>query len=292
MRKDFPSLRQAIPYIKIFSQKIFVLKLGGEVCDSATGVRALADQLSVLHAVGMKCVVVHGGGTQATELSQKLGIESEFIKGRRVTSPEMLQVMKMAIKGVVNTDMVSALNSFGISAVGLSGVDAALIESEKRPPKDIEGKMIDFGSVGDIKKVNPKIITALLDAGFIPVIACLSGGADGEVFNINGDTVATQIAIALKAEKLIFLTDVDGVMRNLKDSSTLISHLSFEEAKKCIKDGVIAGGMIPKIENCLQAISHGVPSTHIINGINPDSLILEVFTNEGCGTMATEKTDY
>ncbi len=282
MSRDFSDLERAIPYIKAFKDKVFVLKVGGEVCSELD---SLANQISTLQTLGLKIILVHGGGIQATKLGEKLSVESHFVKGRRVTSPEMLEVMKMAVKGIVNTDLVSALTKAGVQAVGLSGVDAGIIVSKKRAPKEIDGEKVDFGFVGDIEQVKPELINILLDFDFVPVVACLSSSESGDSLNVNGDTVAVELAVAAGAEKIIFLTSTDGVMRDLNDSTTLISQLTPGEVKTLISDKIVSGGMIPKLENCLDALSRGVPRAHIINGKVKNSLLTELFTNEGCGTM-------
>lgn len=282
MSRDFSDLERAIPYIRAFKDKVFVLKIGGEVCNE---LESLANQISTLQTLGLKIILVHGGGIQATKLGEKLSIESHFVKGRRVTSPEMLEVMKMAVKGIVNTDLVSALTKAGVQAVGLSGVDAGIIISKKRAPKEIDGESIDFGYVGDIEQVKPELINILLDFDFIPVVACLSSSESGDSLNVNGDTVAVELAVATGAEKIIFLTSTDGVMRDLNDPTTLISQLTPGEVKSLISDKIVSGGMIPKLENCLDALSRGVPRAHIINGKVKNALLTELFTNEGCGTM-------
>lgn len=282
MSRDFTALERAIPYIKAFKGKVFIIKVGGDVCNELD---SLVNQISILQTLGLKIILVHGGGVQATELGEKLSIESHFVKGRRVTSPEMLQVMKMAIKGIVNTDLVSALTKVGVQAVGISGVDAGIIVSKRRDPKEIDGESIDFGLVGDVERVNPELLNLLLDFDFIPVVACLSASQDGTTLNVNGDTVAVELAVTTGAEKIIFLTSTDGVMRVLNDPTTLISQLTPDEVRSLINDKVVSGGMIPKLENCLEALSRGVPRAHIINGKVKNSLLTELFTNEGCGTM-------
>ena len=289
MYRDFSALKNALPYIQAYQNKFFVVKLGGEVCEEIHVLEKIASEISLLSAFGLKIVVVHGGGNQATEHASKLGIESRMVQGRRVTSPEMLKAHTQAVRGELNTLLVSKFNASGLKAVGLSGVDGEILISEKRVPQDIEinGKIerIDFQQVGDIKEVHTSLLEALLLKGFTPVIASLSGGKDGEVFNVNADTIASQIAIALKAEKLIFLTAVDGVMRDIKNSATLFTELNLNQAEALIASGEISGGMIPKISNCKAALLGGVKRTHIVSGSAPDSLLTELFTNEGIGTM-------
>lgn len=289
MYRDFSALKNAVPYINEFRDKYFVVKLGGEVCENVSVIEKIASEIALISTFGLKIAVVHGGGTQATEHASKLGIESKMIHGRRVTSPEMLKAHTQAVRGELNTLLVSQFNAQGLKAVGLSGVDGEILISEKRLPQDIEidGKIerIDFQQVGDIKEVNTSLLEALFSRGFTPVIASLSGGKSGEVYNVNGDTIASQIAIALKAEKLIFLTAVDGVMRDIHNPTTLLSELNLNQAEGLIASGDISGGMIPKINNCKAALLGGVKRTHILSGITQDSLITELFTNEGIGTM-------
>lgn len=285
MIRDFSSLKRALPYIKAFSGKTFIIKLGGEVCESSEVLTGVAEQIAILYFLGMNLVLVHGGGKQGTDLAKNLGVESTFVAGRRITSPEMLDVMKMAVRGKVNTDLVSSLIAQGVKAVGLSGVDGELISAKKRAPLTINGEEIDFGEIGDVTSVNPEVLATLMKDRFIPLVACLSVSPTGEVFNTNADTIATKLAISLKAEKIIFISAVDGIMGDLKDPSTLISQLNVEQASELLTGTMVSGGMIPKIECCISALDGGVKRAHILNGLQPNAVLTEIFTNEGCGTM-------
>lgn len=283
--EHFEGLKNALPYIKAFKGKIFVIKLGGEVCESENALAQVAEQINTLSLLGVQIVIVHGGGTQVTKLAEQMGVASKFINGKRITTPEMLKIVKMAVKGSINTDIVAMLNKHNLQAVGVTGADAMMVKAKKRSPQIINNQEVDFGEVGDVVTVDTSLIQVLNEKKYIPVISCFSVGADGAVYNTNGDTIATQIAIALKAEKIIYVTAVDGVMKDLKDKSTLFSQLNVAEVKELISSSVISGGMIPKLENCIQAISGAVNRAHIINGFRSDALLFEVFTNEGCGTM-------
>jgi acetylglutamate kinase len=238
-----------------------------------------AQDIVMMHSVGMRPVVIHGGGPQIGEWLRRMGKDSEFVDGQRVTDAETLEVVQMVLKGKVNSDIVSALNVHGPIAVGLSGQDAGLIEAEERDPL--------LGFVGDVTRINPSIITRLLAMDLIPVVSTVGSDSDGQAYNINADAVAGAIAEALDAQKLIFLTDVAGLLRDVHDPASLIQRVSTSEAAELIADGTIAGGMIPKIEGCLQAINRGVSEVHLIDGRVPHALLLELFTDAGVGTMVT-----
>jgi len=281
-------LRQALPYINRFKGKTFVVKIGGEVAEDGPVLRTFCEEVALLAQVGIRVVMVHGGGKQATDLCEKLGIEPKMVGGRRVTDERTLDVVMMVFAGKINTEILSALRRAGAEAVGISGVDGGILNAVKRPPRKVfnektgREEVVDFGHVGDIESVDPKLLTTLLAADFIPVVASLGGDDAGNILNINADTVAAEIASALKAEKLILASSVDGILRG---DRSLISRTTPEELGRLIQEGVITGGMIPKAQSACEALLEGVGSVHIINGRKPATLLAEVFTDTGAGTM-------
>src|SRR5437016_949673 len=284
-------LREALPYIQRFKGKTFVVKCSGKVTEDHASLISLAEELALVHQVGIRVCVVHGGGKQLSDLAQKMGVEQTIIEGRRVTNDETLEMAKMIFAGKINTDILAALRHRGVEAVGLSGVDGNIVHAERRPPKEIvnretgESEHIDFGHVGDILEINARLLTVLLDHGYLPVVSSLGADAEGKVFNINADTIASEIAIQLKAEKLVLLSDVEGIYLSPGDPQTKLSRLSADKAEQLINDGSATGGMIPKLQNIIQLLRRGVKSAHIINGNSRNSLLAEVFTDEGTGTM-------
>ena len=288
---DFSSIRSAFPYIKTFRNKRFVFKLGGELCESKAMLTQILEQIALLSLFGIKVLVVHGGGKHATELGEKLGYRSAFVSGRRVTSEEMIEVAKMSFAGVLNSDLVATLNSIGISAFGISGADFGLVKAHRRPPVIIHDdrvdkeREVDFGFVGDVDSVNTDALEGILALDSVAIVASLVADNDGTILNINADTLATELAICMKASKLIQLTGVDGVMSDLNDPSSLISVLTVTETENLLKDPAISGGMIPKLSNAVKALKGGVDQVHVISGTKADAILQEIFTNEGSGTM-------
>jgi acetylglutamate kinase len=284
-------LREALPYIQRFKGKTFVVKFSGKVTEDRENLASLAEELALLHQVGIKICVVHGGGKQLGELAKKLGVAQTVIDGRRITDDDTLEIAKMIFAGKINIDILAALRHRGIEAVGLSGIDGNIIHAEKRPPKEIlnrstgEKETIDFGNVGDILEINARLLRILLDADYLPVISSLGADAGGQVFNINADTIASEIAARLKAEKLILLSDVNGIYLDAKDKSSKLSRLSVYEAGRMIQTGKASGGMIPKLQNLMNVLERGVKSAHVIGGSARNALLSEVFTDEGTGTM-------
>jgi len=281
-------LRQALPFINRFKNKTFVVKIGGEIADSDATLHSFCEEVALLSQVGIHVVMVHGGGKQATQLSKQLGIEPQMVQGRRITDEQTLDVVMMVFAGTINTEIIAALREYGAEPVGISGVDGGIINAVKRPPQKIKNEktgveeIVDFGHVGDIQSIDPKLLETLLAADFVPVMASLGGDDAGNILNINADTVASEIASALKAEKLILITDVDGILR---DDKTLISRVTPQEIDELIKSGVIRGGMVPKATSAVEALKDGVQSVHIISGKKPSTLLAEVFTETGSGTM-------
>ena len=284
-------LREALPYIQRFKGYTFVVKLSGKVTEHQRNLISLAEELALLYQVGIRICVVHGGGKQLSELANKLGIEQTIIEGRRVTDDATLEMAKMIFAGKINTDILAALRNHGIEAVGLSGVDGNIVHAERRPPKEILNRetgvrdKVDFGHVGDVVQINTRLLTVLLDHGYLPVISSLGADAEGTVFNINADTIAAEIAVQLQAEKLILLSDVDGLYLTAGDPQTKLSRLTATEANELISNGAASGGMIPKLQSIVVLLQRGVRSAHIISGTKRNALLSEVFTDKGTGTM-------
>jgi len=286
-------LREALPYIQRFKNNIFVVKLSGKITEDQEQLNSLAEEITLCQQVGIHLAVVHGGGKQLTTIAERLGIAQRIVNGRRVTDTETLEVAKMVFAGQINLDIVSALRGFGCETVGLSGVDGNIIHARRREIQKVlnqetgEVETIDFGHVGDIVEINVRLLSLLLDNGYVPVISSLGADEQGNIYNINADTIAAEIAVHLQAEKLILLTDVDGILLDRDDPSSRVSRLTVEEADRLVKDRVVSSGMLPKIAAIAHLIRRGVRSAHIINGSKRNALLHEVFTDEGAGTMIT-----
>ena len=284
-------LREALPYIQRFKGKTFVVKFSGKVTEDKKNLLSLAEELALLHQVGIRVCVIHGGGKQLTELAHKLGVVQTVIEGRRVTDDDTLELAKMIFRGKINTEILSVLRHRGIHAVGLSGIDGGVIKAERRPPRDVVNKQtgetetVDFGHVGDVVDVDTRLINLLLEHDYLPVISSLGADDDGKIYNINADTIASEIAARLGAEKLILLSDVNGIYLDPNDETTKIVRLKASDARSMIESGQATGGMIPKLENLISLLDRGVSSAHVIGGTNRNGLLAEVFTDEGTGTM-------
>ncbi len=274
-------LAEALPYIRAFRGKRILIKYGGSAMTNDALKRDFAEDVALLSFIGVKPTIVHGGGPQIGALLKKLGKESRFVQGLRVTDEETMDVVEMVLVAKVNKDVVSLINSYGGRAVGISGRDGGLIRAKKARPAKLAGIDQDLGLVGEVERINPDLIASLEDRGFIPVVAPVGAGPHEKPYNINADTAAGAMASALGAEKFLLLTDVPGV-QDPKDS--LISSLSEEQVEEMIESGAISGGMIPKVKCCLSAIRGGVPKAHIIDGRVPHALLLEILTDEGIGT--------
>ncbi len=273
-------LIEALPYIRRFADQVVVVKYGGNALAGATEDDALAlfaQDVVLMRLVGLKPVVVHGGGPQISELMSRLGKTTEFRDGLRVTDSETVDIARMVLIGQVNPQIVAAMNVHGSYAVGVSGEDAGLIRAVARDP--------ELGFVGDVERVDPSILERLLADEFIPVVATIGTDDNGQAYNINADTVAGAIAEALHAEKLVYLTDIEGLRRSVDDAASLIRQTTPDELDRLMADGTIAGGMIPKVESCVHAVRHGVRRAHILDGRIPHVLLLELFTDAGIGTM-------
>jgi acetylglutamate kinase len=276
------TLVDALPWLARFHDKIIVVKYGGNAMTSPELQAAFAEDVMFLRYAGLKPVIVHGGGPQITEHLRRLGIESEFRGGLRVTTPETVSIVRMVLTGQVNAEIVNAINDHGSFAVGLSGEDAGLLTAERRPAI-VDGEPVDIGQVGDVVDVEPSAVHALLDAGRIPVIATVARGLDGLTYNVNADTAAAAIAVGLAAEKLIVLTDVEGLYADWPASNEVISEIDTEQLAVLLPG--LASGMVPKMEACLRAVEGGVSRAHVLDGRVPHALLLEIFTSEGIGTM-------
>ena len=294
--RGIAGLKGALRYVRAYRDHVFVVKLGGEVL-SETSVRdQVAAQLALLSSLNIRLVVVHGGGPQATALSRRLGQEPLMVAGRRVTDEAALEVAKMVYAGQLNVDLLAALREHKVQGVGLSGIDADLLTAHRRPPVSVvadHGRTVevDYGHVGDIDRVDPRVLVTLMEARFVPVVASLAGDEDGGVYNVNADTVAEALAVALRAQKLIFLTGAPGVLRDRNDPATLVTFADPDDLTGLMASGALAGGMRPKVEACIRAATSGVERTHIIDGRIPDALLLEVFTGAGCGTMIVARKE-
>lgn len=273
-------LVEALPYIRRYNGQVVVVKYGGNALAGASEDDALsifAEDIVLMRQVGMRPVVVHGGGPQISSLMSRLGKVTEFRDGLRVTDAETVDIARMVLIGQVNPQLVSAINVHGTIAVGVSGEDAGLIRAVPRDP--------GLGFVGDVDRIDPTILHSLLDDGFVPVVATIGTDESGQAYNINADTVAGAIAESLDAEKLVYLTDIEGLRRVVDDPASLIRQTTADELDALMLDGTIAGGMIPKVESCVHAVRAGVRRAHILDGRIPHVLLLEVFTDEGIGTM-------
>ena len=290
----FRALRAAAPYLRLYRGRVFVVKLGGEVLSRASRIEALVEQAGVLQALGVRVVIVHGGGPQSTELTQRLKHQARMVAGRRVTGPEDLRVASYVLNGEVNTQLLAACRACGIPAVGLSGVDAGLVTARRRPPVRMEGagdEPVDFGFVGDIERVEPAVLDLLLKQGMIPVVSPLSADSQGRLLNINADTVAASLAVAIKAEKLVLTMSAAGILGDRSDPSTLLSYLDLSGLQRLREEGALADGMLPKATAIQAAIEGGVPRVHLVSGSTQDALLREAFTNEGCGTLVVRSID-
>ncbi|MBU6422251.1 MAG: acetylglutamate kinase, partial [Gammaproteobacteria bacterium] len=287
---SYASLRSAAQYVRAFRGKTFVFKLGGEVLEDPAVRRAVCEQLNVLWSFSIKLVIVHGGGTSLDALCESLALPVEKVAGRRVTTRQVLDAAKMVLAGSVHTDLLADLHAAGLPVTGVSGVDGGLLKARKRAPMQIKNdsgqtEFVDFGLVGDIEQVNPALLTHLLDGSYVPVVTPLSANDKGEVFNTNADTVAAEIALALKAEKLFFLLKVPGLLEDLSRPTSLVPYVTLAGADLLEKSGKVSGGMRPKLAAVKRALTGGVVSAHLVSGVLPDAVLTEVFTNQGSGSM-------
>ena len=281
-------LVDALPYIQEFSGTTVVIKYGGNAMVSDVLKENVMRDVALMKYVGIRPVIVHGGGPEITGFLKKVGKESSFVAGLRVTDEETVEIAEMVLDGKINSEIVNLLNQRGVRAVGLSGKDAGLIRARKKMATVYENDAaheVDIGYVGAVENIDVSVIEDLLDHDYVPVIAPIGVGADGESYNINADYVAAEIAGALAAEKLLLLTDIEGIYKDFNDKSSFLSTIHLQEARDYIRDGIISGGMIPKVEACLTALERGAAKTHIIDGRLPHAIILEIFTSTGVGTQ-------
>ena len=273
-------LTAALPYIKKYSGKIVVIKYGGNAMINPQLKQQVMEDIALLWLIGVKVVLIHGGGPEISETMEKLGKKAVFVDGLRVTDKETVDIVQMVLAGKVNKTLVNLIQMKGGHAVGLSGIDGGIIEATTKNEA--------LGFVGQITKIRTQPITDLLEKNYIPVISTVASDRQGNVYNINGDTAAAHIAGALGAERMIMMTDIAGILRDKDDASTLIPHITVNEAKKLYVEGVISGGMIPKVDCCIEALEHGVENVVIMDGRIPHSILMELLTDEGAGTMVTK----
>ena len=282
------ALRAAAPYIRLYKGKVFVVKAGGAIFGDPAMTRSLIEQIAILHSLGVRVVMVHGGGPQLTEVTEALGVPTRMVQGRRITDERSLDATSMVLNGLINTRILAICREQEIDAVGLSGVDAGLVRAHRRPPvklKPTDTETVDFGFVGDIDRIDTSVIRKHLDNGLMPVISPLSADERGQLLNINADTVAAAIGAALQAEKLILCTGAQGILENVADPGSVVSYTDLAGLQRLCAAGKIVDGMLPKAKAIEDAIRGGVRRVHVISYSTPDSILSEVFTNEGTGTL-------
>ena len=287
------ALRSAAPYIRMYKGKTFVIKAGGGVFGNAALTQSLIEQISILHYMGVRVVMVHGGGPQVTEVSEAMGVKAQMVQGRRVTDEKSIEVTSMVLNGLINTRILAICRELDVQAVGLSGVDAGLVQAHKRKPVKLEGsnELVDYGLVGDIDRIDTTAIRNLLDDGYLPVISPLSADEHGTLLNINADTVAAAIGAALSAEKLILCTGAPGILERLDDPGSLISYTDLEGLQRLRESGSLSDGMLPKTRAIENALKGGVRRVHVVSYASPEGILGEVFTNEGTGTLIVDDID-
>jgi acetylglutamate kinase len=282
------ALRSAAPYIRMYKGKVFVIKAsGGVLADSGT-TRGLMEQVAILHQVGIRVVLVHGGGPQLTQVQESLGLTPRMVAGRRVTDGKSMEVTSMVLNGLVNTQILGICRELDIAAVGVSGVDAGLVRAHKRPPMNVDGQTVDYGFVGDIDLIDVKVLQQLLDDGLMPVVSPVSADDKGTLLNINADTVAAGIGAGLKAEKLMLCTGAPGILESVDDPRSIVSYTDLAGLARLRAQGSLKDGMLPKAKAIEDAIRGGVRRVHVTSYKSPDSILAEVFTNEGTGTLIVE----
>ena len=284
---EIAALRHAVPYLALFRGRTFVVKAGGGALADARALGAIVEQVAALHHLGIRVVLVHGGGPQANELSRRLGLEVRQVGGRRVTDEATLEVVTMTLNGATNTQLLAACRAAQLPAVGLSGIDAGLVVARRRGPVEVDGESepVDFGHVGDIERIDPAVLRDLAADGYVPVVSPLAADAAGNVLNLNADGVAAAIAGALGAEKLLILVEPPGLLENPADPASLVSYIDLAGLDRLRARGRIVGGMLPKIQAIEDALRAGVPRAHLVSWRLTDALLLEIFSNEGAGTL-------
>ena len=284
-RHTVVGLREALPYVRLFKGRTFVVKVGGSLIADPIAAREVLEQIDALMHLGIRVVLVHGGGAQASALSRALGSEPRFVAGRRVTDATALQAAVLTLNGEANTALLGVCRALGVSAVGLSGVDSALVRARRRPPVVVEGQSVDYGNVGDVARVVPGVLDALLAGGTLPIVSPIAADDDGNLLNCNADGVAAAIAVAMGALKLVLLTDVPGLLERPEDPRSLVSYVDLGGLARMRERGVLGGGMLPKVAAIETALAGGVPRAHLVSWRAPDGLLAELFTNEGSGTL-------
>jgi acetylglutamate kinase len=286
-------LRNAAPYIRLYKGKTFVIKIGGAVFGDTAMLRGVIEQIAILHLLGIRVVLVHGGGPQLTEVTEALGVPTRMVQGRRITDEKAIDATSMVLNGLINTRILAICRELSVAAVGISGVDAALVRAHRRPPVRLEGstETVDFGFVGDIDVINSGVIRKHLDNGLMPVVSPLSADDHGTLLNINADTVAAALGAALSAEKLILCTGAPGILERVGDPSSIISYTDLAGLARLRQEGCLLDGMLPKARAIEDALRDGVRRVHVISYSAPDSILAEVFTNEGTGTLVVADVD-
>jgi acetylglutamate kinase len=282
------ALRSAAPYIRMYKGKVFVIKASGGVFGDPATTRGLIEQVAILHQVGIRVVLVHGGGPQLTQVQESLGLTPRMVAGRRVTDGKSMEVTSMVLNGLLNTQILGICRELDIAAVGVSGVDAGLVRAHKRPPVNVEGEVVDYGYVGDIDLIDVKVLQQLLDDGLMPVVSPVSADDKGTLLNINADTVAAGIGAGLKAEKLMLCTGAPGILESLDDPRSIVSYTDLAGLARLKAQGSLKDGMLPKAKAIEDAIRGGVRRVHVTSYKSADSILAEVFTNEGTGTLIVE----
>lgn len=288
---DVQVLLQALPYLKRYRDKVFVVKIGGEIAHTPGALDTFANDVAMLNQLGVRIIVIHGGGPQLDEVSGKMGVVPEKIAGRRITDDQTLEMAKMVFAGSINTDILAAIRKHRVSPVGVSGLDGEVLLAKRRPPRDVidpdtgETHTVDFKNVGDIEDCNPALLRTLVDNRYVPVLSSLACDEEGRILNINADTVACTVAAEMQAEKLFILSNTDGVLKDVEDPDSRYVYLTVSKAEGLIDGREVKGGMVPKLQGVLSAIKGGVKRAYLINGLTPHSLLTEVFTRKGKGTM-------
>jgi len=284
---EISALRHAVPYLALFRGKTFVVKVGGGALGDARALAGIVEQVAALHHLGIRVVVVHGGGPQTDALSERLGLEVRQVAGRRVTDEATLDAVTMTLSGTANTKLLAACRAAGLPAAGVSGVDGGLIVARRRPPVEVEGEAapVDYGHVGDVVSVDPRLLGHLLDGGWVPIVSPLSADAKGALLNLNADGVAAAIAVAVGAEKLLVMVDTPGLLEDPADPESLVSYVDLAGLDRLREAGRLGRGMLPKARAVADALRGGVPRAHLLSWRAGDTLLLEIFTNEGAGTL-------